>query len=137
MVRGARLMQDFSPGLGHWYLDGGVILVLLKFWLPRTPSLPHTLYTTVFNRLRRVPPATMERAILQAANSPCTGPARKHCVCVKHGFCVKQFFVAKTVLTQKHWFCSNHSSDFNHSMCVNQQGFGKGQIEKGFGKGHI
>jgi hypothetical protein len=78
----------------------------------------------------------MERAILQAANSPCTGPARKHCVCVKHGFCVKQFFVAKTVLTQKHWFCSNHGFSLNQSMCVNQ-GSGKGQLEKVFGKERI
>ena len=31
---------------------------------------------SIFNRLRRVPPATMERAILQAASSPCRSPAR-------------------------------------------------------------
>jgi hypothetical protein len=34
-----------------------------------------------FNRLRRVPPASMERAILQAANSPCRGPARTWLLC--------------------------------------------------------
>ena len=33
-------------------------------------------FTEIFNRLRRVPPATMERAILQAASSPCRSPAR-------------------------------------------------------------
>ena len=42
----------------------------LRLWI--NEWVPWNLY----NRLRRGPPATMERAILQAENSACTGPAR-------------------------------------------------------------
>jgi hypothetical protein len=56
----------------------------------------------------------MERAILQAANRPCKGPARTWFLC-------------------KAW-CLGLS--LNQGMCVNQ-GFGKGHIEKGFEKGNI
>ena len=57
----------------------------------------------VFNCLRRVPPATMERAFLQAANSPCISPARTWLVFKtwflrrtrKKGLCGKDSFQAK------------------------------------------
>ena len=37
----------------------------------------HIVYTYIIDRLRRVPPATTERAILHAVNSTCTGLGRK------------------------------------------------------------
>ena len=58
--------------------------IFICWWISR--------YLMLFNRLRHVPPATMERAILQAANSASQQ---------EHGFCVKQRFVQQTVLTQK------------------------------------
>ena len=64
---------------GNWALFAAEHLCAL-------PDLKH-----VFNRLRRVPPATTERAILQAANSACTGPARTLFVCKTRCLCTKRF----------------------------------------------
>jgi hypothetical protein len=54
----------------------------------------------IFNRLRRVSPATMERAILQAANSPCTGSARTWFLCKTWRLWITQY-LCKTVLCVK------------------------------------
>ena len=51
----------------------------------------------VFGRLRRVPTATVERAILQAANTPCRSPARTWLV-------VKTWFLRRTQCLRKRQF---------------------------------
>ena len=40
-----------------------------------------SVHLRVFNRLRRVPPATMERAILQAANNALAEAQEEHGLC--------------------------------------------------------
>ena len=54
-------------------------------------SLVRDRETRLFNRLLRVPPATTERFILQAANSPCTGPARTWFLCKTWCLCTRVF----------------------------------------------
>ena len=57
--------------------------------------LQHVMYLYIFYRLRRVPPATMERAILlQGANSPWP-------VCCEKCFCGKDGGEANTLLLFK------------------------------------
>ena len=82
----------------------------------RTTSL--YIYIYIFNRLRRVPPATMERATLQVANSPCRGPARTWLVLKasflrRTQFLCKKVFVGKTVLKRRHRFYSDHVFNLN------------------------
>ena len=95
-----------------------------------------TYYLTAFGVFGRPP---WKRAILQT-NSPCTGPARTwlslkpwlmrltHFLC-KKCFCGKEDLEAKTMVSFKARF------KFKTKAYVYSRVFGKGHMEKGFGKG--
>ena len=74
----------------------------------------------------------MERTILQATNSACTGPARTLFLCKTWLLCITRF-VCKTALRVKDSFDAKTLFLFkprlnlNQNMCVNQ-GLGKGHI---------
>ena len=81
---------------------------------------------TQFNRLRRVPPATVEKAILQAAKSACTGLGKMWFLCKTSFRCITRFLCTASCVNhlRKTSLCKPRFKFKPEHECINQ-GLGK------------